>query len=427
MTTKHTIYLGDSRSMAEVAEGSVHLIVTSPPYWQLKDYGNPEQIGYGQTYEEYINHLNLVWAQCVRVLHPGCRLCINVGDQFARSVYYGRYKVVPIRAEIIRCCEALGLDYMGGIIWQKATTSNTSGGGAVMGSYPYPRNGVLRIDYEFILLFKKPGKGPGVAPEIKAQAQLTPQDWNRWFSGHWQFAGLRQDRHLAAFPLELPLRLIRMFSFPGETVLDPFAGSGTTTVAAAQLGRHSIGYEINPQFETLIRTRLAEQAADLSPGPELEFRSSPPLAADDWEAAIERLPYRFHDPHALDVRFDPKHQTYGSKIDGRESKPAYQRVRRVLAPDTVETQTGLQLRLLGVRAVPERAGQALAFLEKTLKGNPVLIRTDPACPEVEGLPAVYLFLKNKTFINAHLIKRGLATVDQEHDYRHRQRFLKYAP
>ena len=104
---------------------SVHLIITSPPYWQLKDYGNDGQIGFHDSYESYINNLNMVWAECNRVLHDGCRLCINIGDQFARSVYYGRYKVIPIRTEIIRFCEALGMDYMGAVIWQKQTTMNT--------------------------------------------------------------------------------------------------------------------------------------------------------------------------------------------------------------------------------------------------------------------------------------------------------------
>ena len=140
--------------MSELPDSSVHLVVTSPPYWQLKDYGHDGQIGFDDSYEAYINNLNLVWNECHRVLHPGCRLCVNIGDQFARAVYYGRYKVIPIRTEITKFCETLGFDYMGAIIWQKATTCNTTGGATVMGSFPYPRNGIVKIDYEFILLFK---------------------------------------------------------------------------------------------------------------------------------------------------------------------------------------------------------------------------------------------------------------------------------
>jgi len=155
--TKHKIIIGDSRKMSEIDDSSVHLIVTSPPYWQLKDYGSKNQIGFNDTYEDYINNLNLVWKECYRVLHPGCRAIINIGDQFARSVYYGRYKVIPIRTEIIKFNETIGFDYMGSIIWQKRTTMNTTGGASVMGSYPFPRNGIVEIDYEFILIFKKTG------------------------------------------------------------------------------------------------------------------------------------------------------------------------------------------------------------------------------------------------------------------------------
>ena len=171
--TTHTLINGDSRNLSLIPDKSIHLIITSPPYWQLKDYGNDSQIGFHDSYESYINNLNTVWSECNRVLHDGCRLCINIGDQFARSVYYGRYKVIPIRTEIIRFCETLGMDYMGAIIWQKQTTMNTTGGGAVMGSFPYPRNGILKIDYEFILVFKKQGKAPTPTAEQKKHSEIT--------------------------------------------------------------------------------------------------------------------------------------------------------------------------------------------------------------------------------------------------------------
>lgn len=155
MNSKHLIINGDSRYMGELNDESVHLVITSPPYWQLKDYGTKDQIGFNDSYESYINNLNLVWKESFRVLHNGCRLCINIGDQFARSVYFGRYKAIPIRTEIIKFCETIGFDYMGAIIWQKVTTTNTTGGATVMGFFPYPRNGILKLDYEFILIFKK--------------------------------------------------------------------------------------------------------------------------------------------------------------------------------------------------------------------------------------------------------------------------------
>ena len=236
--TQHQIVFGDSRSLNKIKDKSVQLIITSPPYWQLKDYGTEDQIGFNNNYEEYINNLNLVWQECNRVLADGCRLCINIGDQFARSVYYGRYKVIPIRTEIIRFCESLGMDYMGAIIWQKTTTMNTSGGGAIMGSFPYPRNGILKIDYEFILIFKKLGNAPKPTPQQKSASELTKDEWKEYFSSHWNFNGVKQMGHIAMFPEELPKRLIKMFSFVGETVFDPFAGSGTTSLAAKHLDRN---------------------------------------------------------------------------------------------------------------------------------------------------------------------------------------------
>lgn len=258
MFTNHKIIIGDSRHMTEVKNESVDLIITSPPYWQIKDYGDKNQIGFNDTYEDYINNLNQVWSECYRVLNPKCRLCINIGDQFARAVTYGRYKIIPIRTEIIKFCESIGFDYMGAIIWQKKTTMNTSGGASVMGSFPYPRNGHVEIDYEFILLFKKLGQSKkNVSKEIKEQSKLSHEEWRKYFTGHWNFAGEKQNGgHLAVFPEELPRRLIKMFSFIGETVLDPFLGSGTTTKAAKDLKRNSVGYEINKDYLSIIKQKV---------------------------------------------------------------------------------------------------------------------------------------------------------------------------
>lgn len=260
MSTKHKIIIGDSRNMAEVKDESVHLIVTSPPYWQIKDYGNKKQIGFYDSYEDYIEKLNQVWSESYRVLSPGCRLCINIGDQFARAITYGRYKIIPIRTEIIKFCESIGFDYMGAVIWQKMTTMNTSGGASVMGSYPYPRNGHVAIDYEFILLFKKLGKEKNIVSKIiKEKSKLTNEEWRRYFTGHWNFAGEKQNGgHIAMFPEELPRRLIKMFSFMGESVLDPFLGSGTTTKVARELKRNSIGYEINKDFLPIIEEKIGK-------------------------------------------------------------------------------------------------------------------------------------------------------------------------
>ena len=288
--TEHRIIFGDSRSLNQIEDKSVQLIITSPPYWQLKDYGTEDQIGFSDSYEEYINNLNVVWMECDRVLSDGCRMCVNIGDQFCRSVYYGRYKVVPIRTEIIRFCETLGMDYMGAIIWQKITTTHTTGGGAIMGSFPYPRNGILKIDYEFILIFKKQGSSPKPTPEQKEQSAMTQEEWKQYFSSHWNFNGAKQTEHIAMFPEELPRRLIKMFSFVGETVLDPFAGSGTTSLAAKKLGRNSIGYEINREFEPVIRQKLGADQITMD-GATVTFEED----AAGIRTSFSDLPYIFRD------------------------------------------------------------------------------------------------------------------------------------
>lgn len=299
--------------MDEVKDSSVHLVVTSPPYWQLKDYGSPEQIGFNDSYEDYINNLNLVWKECFRVLHPGCRMAINIGDQFARSVYYGRYKVIPIRTEIIKFCETIGFDYMGAIIWQKKTTMNTTGGATVMGSYPYPRNGIIEIDYEFILLFKKPGKAPYVSKEAKDLSKIGKEKWKEYFSGHWYFNGVRQEGHIAMFPVELPKRLIEMFTFVGETVLDPFMGSGTTAVASILTGRNSIGYEINKGFISIIKDKVENATRSLFNEYKLIIKELSKREVN-YREDIYKLPYIFHDPVRFDKKVDPRKLKFGSKI-----------------------------------------------------------------------------------------------------------------
>lgn len=249
---------GDSRKMKELHDSSVDLIVTSPPYWNLKDYGSEGQIGYDQTLNEYFDDLQRVFSECYRVLKPGRRLCINIGDQFARAIDYGRYKVIPLHAEVIVRCERIGFDYMGSIIWQKKTTMNTTGGATVMGSYPYPPNGMIEIDYEFILIFKKPGKPEKVPEEIKEKSKLNKEEWKEYFSGHWKIPGVRQKEHQAMFPEEVPRRLIKMYSYINDTVLDPFLGSGTTVKVALELQRNAIGYEINPEFIPIIRNKISK-------------------------------------------------------------------------------------------------------------------------------------------------------------------------
>jgi modification methylase len=423
--TTHKIIHGDSRNMAELENNSVDLVITSPPYWQLKDYGPEEQIGYHNTYQDYINNLNLVWNECYRVLNNGCRLCVNIGDQFARAAYYGRYKVIPIRTEIIKFCEAIGFDYMGAIIWQKKTTTNTSGGASLMGSYPTPRNGILSIDYEFILLFKKLGTPQKPKKELKEQSKMTVEEWKEYFSGHWNFGGTRQDGHIAMFPEELPKRLIKMFAFVGDTVLDPFLGSGTTALAARNLQRNSVGYEMNPEFIPYIKQKLETGA-----GKKIDYNYhfiEQKKTETDFKKEIEKLPYIFKDFHQFDKKSDPKKKQFGSKIDKTKPNPKeeYFSIKEIISPESVKLSNDQTVRLIGIKEKKNVNGEAIAFLKLKTKGQKVFIKHDEAFEKKKEPEMVYLYLKNKTFLNAHLLKKGLADVDLAYEFKHKKRFIRY--
>ncbi|MEN6444647.1 MAG: DNA methyltransferase [Candidatus Cloacimonas sp.] len=425
MITSHKIIIGDSRWMKEVKDESVHLIVTSPPYWQLKDYGSNKQIGFNDTYEEYINNLNLVWNECQRVLHSGCRLCINIGDQFARSVYYGRYKVIPIRTEIIKFCETCGFDYMGAIIWQKVTTCHTTGGATIMGSFPYPRNGIIKLDYEYILIFKKYGVPPSVNYEIKEQSKLTNDEWNQYFTGHWNFAGEKQDKHLAMFPEELPRRLIKMFSFVNDIVLDPFLGSGTTSLVARKLQRNSIGYEINEDYLPIIRRKLELDQGNIFQEENFEIIKQRDIEIN-FQAEINKLPYIFKDPIQFDKKIDPRQLKFGSKIDNSNAEcDSYFTVEDIISPEILLLSNKIKIRLLGIKEIPQKTSDAIRFLRDKTRGQKVFLNYDNVKYDENNNLLCYLYLWNKTFINAHLIKNGLADVDTSNDYKYKIKFLSY--
>jgi site-specific DNA-methyltransferase (adenine-specific) len=313
---------------------------------------------------------------------------------------------------------------MGAIIWQKVTTTNTTGGASIMGSFPYPRNGILKIDYEFILIFKKLGDPPKVAKEIKQLSKLTTDEWNTYFAGHWNFAGERQDKHLAMFPEELPRRLIRMFSFVGDAVLDPFLGSGTTSLAAKNLSRNSVGYEISPTFIPIIKNKLKISQHDIFGDATCDFITRK-QSSEDFAKDIESLPYKFSDPHELDKKIDPRKLKFGSKIengDNGERSELYS-VKEVLSPELLRLSGGLMVRLIGVAEEASQRDQAMKFLNSRTRGQRVFLKFDKDKHDESGNLLAYVYLKNKTFINAHLIKSGLVTAATSYEYKYKQKFL----
>jgi DNA modification methylase len=381
------IIIGDSRKMFEIEDESVDLIITSPPYWHIKDYGVPGQIGYGQDLHQYLKDIYYVWMECFRVLRKGGRFCLNIGDQFARSVIYGRYKIIPIHAEFILQCEKIGFDFMGSIIWQKKTTMNTTGGANVMGSFPYPPNGMIEIDYEFILIFKKPGQSKKVSKDIKEASRLTKEEWKQYFSGHWYFKGARQIEHEAMFPDELPKRLIKMFSFVGDTVLDPFLGSGTTIKVALELNRNGIGYEINKNFLKLIKKKInGKGTLQIIERNNIGIE----LPETDYVPTIQNIKPQI-DPKKFNFR---KERTY--------------RVIEIIDEETIKLDTGLKVKFLGLKV--NKRKEAIDYLRKYVLGKEVFLRFDDRENKISNQDTIsaYVYLKNKIFINKYLIKSGIA-------------------
>ena len=249
--TKHRLLLGDSRKIVpELPEGSVHLAITSPPYWTLKQYQeHRDQLGHVADYDDFLDEIDIVWEGVRRALVPGGRLVIVVGDVCLSRRKHGRHVVVPLHASIQERCRALGYDNLAPIIWHKIANASfeVSNGSSFLGK-PYEPNSVIKNDIEFILFQRKPGgyRNPSLATRLMS---VIPADLHReYFQQIWTLGGASTRLHPAPYPLKLAERLIRMFSFVGDTVLDPFMGTGTSNLAAADLGRNSVGIEVEPAY-----------------------------------------------------------------------------------------------------------------------------------------------------------------------------------
>jgi site-specific DNA-methyltransferase (adenine-specific) len=259
----HNIFFQDAIKIKNLTE-SIDLVVTSPPYWSIKDYGNVDQIGYNDSLDDYMKKLVEIFKACVRLLKPNSKMCINIGDVFLRASTPPKkvYQIIPLHAKLINALiDAMPEEivYLGSFQWEKVSRSNTSGGGQIMGSYPFPKSGYCFFNREYIATFRKMGaetKKTRPSEQFKNYSRLTLEEWRDYFKDVWKFSPADQKSHIAMFPEELPKRLIKMYSFVGDTILDPFLGSGTSSLAASNLGRNSIGYEIG--FETIDGTPWKE-------------------------------------------------------------------------------------------------------------------------------------------------------------------------
>ena len=253
---------GDARKLDWIADESVHLIVTSPPYWTLKTYNDhPAQLGHVEDYELFLDALDEVWGHAHRVLVPGGRLACVVGDVCLSRRQFGRHLVMPLHSDISVRCRKIGFDNLNPIIWHKIANANfeVGGGGGFLGK-PYEPNAVIKNDIEFILMQRKPGGYRRPTDEQRALSMIGKEDFNAWFRQNWALPGESTRDHPAPFPLQIAHRLISMFSFVGDTVLDPFAGTGTTLVAAARVGRNALGSEIDAEYVGHAAKRLHAEA-----------------------------------------------------------------------------------------------------------------------------------------------------------------------
>jgi DNA modification methylase len=266
--TSHFLHNADARSMGFLRPNSVHLVVTSPPYWTLKEYEKLDgQLGFVQDYEEFLSELDKVWRSCFEALVPGGRMVCVVGDVcLSRRKNNGIHSVVPLHASIQEHCRTIGFTNLSPIIWNKianAVYEASGNGGGFLGK-PYEPNAVIKNDIEFILMERKPGgyRSPTLATRVLSV--ISTENYQQWFQQIWTgLTGASTREHPAPFPLELAERLVRMFSFVGDTVLDPFMGTGTTNLAAARWGRNSVGVELTPSYFEMAAIRLTRESAGL--------------------------------------------------------------------------------------------------------------------------------------------------------------------
>lgn len=274
--TTHRLINGDARDLSFLPDQSIHLVITSPPYWKLKRYNeNPNQLGHIADYEQFLVELLKVWDHVFRILVPGGRLVCVVGDVCVSRREFGRHLVFPLHADICVMCRRIGFDNLNPIIWHKiANASYEVANGSKFLGKPYEPNAIIKNDIEFILMQRKPGGYRQPSAKQRQGSMIGKDDFDKWFQQTWTIPGASTKAHPAPFPLKLASRLVRMFSFSGDTVLDPFCGTGTTMVAALKNGRNSVGVEIDPEYCRMAARYLKTESMDFFVDADLVFEKT---------------------------------------------------------------------------------------------------------------------------------------------------------
>jgi site-specific DNA-methyltransferase (adenine-specific) len=259
--TTHRVYIGDAETVLKtLPDNFFQLMVTSPPYWNVRDYGHPDQIGLNDTLEEYLERLNRVWIEVVRTLLPDGKLALNIGNIYYSESDEKRRTTANLSLLSWQQLNNIkDLRFMGTIYWQKTTSR---AGAVLFGSYPYPTNFMISNAVEPIHIFRKVGQRE-VPKEIKERSKVTLEEHRKFRDAIWNDINGVEDKHCAAYPVELPARLIKMFSYVEDWILDPFLGGGTTTRAAKEAKRNSVGIELNPEFLKIIQDKVGIQQSNL--------------------------------------------------------------------------------------------------------------------------------------------------------------------
>jgi DNA modification methylase len=263
----YAIHCGDARQLDSIPDGTIHLVLTSPPYWTLKEYPeHADQLGLIPDYDRFHDELEKVWRHCYRMLVPGGRLVCVVGDVCLSRRRHGKHSVMPMHADITVRARKIGFDNLTPIFWYKISNAAyevENGNPGFLGK-PYEPNAIIKNDVEFILMLRKPGGYRQPTDEQREASKLSKEEYQQWFQQVWTgLTGESTRHHPAPYPEELAYRLIRMFSFVGDTVLDPFMGTGTTLLAAARCGRNSIGIEVEPRYVEMAKSRLDKELSVL--------------------------------------------------------------------------------------------------------------------------------------------------------------------
>lgn len=275
-STTQRLINGDARDLSFLPDESIHLVITSPPYWNLKKYNDsPNQLGHIDDYEHFLGELTKVWEHVFRVLVPGGRLVCVVGDVCVSRRQFGRHLVFPLHSDISVICRRIGFDNLNPVVWHKIANASyeVENGSKFLGK-PYEPNAIIKNDIEFILMQRKPGGYRKPTDEQRRMSKIDKKDFNEWFQQIWTIPGASTKKHPAPFPIKLATRLVRMFSFYGDTVLDPFCGRGTTLIAALRNGRNGIGIEIDPEYCRMAAKFMDTECVDLFSKTNLVFEKT---------------------------------------------------------------------------------------------------------------------------------------------------------